>query len=229
MTRHAFGSSIFFRRDGSPKPGQYGLNFQSDIIARRYALSSQWWPDDATMMADFVNDRYMINGAEVTNSTLLTNCTDLSASGLACTDTTERQFADFSWISAAEGTFVVGGDFATDAGGSRYVLAEASGNRFLWESGNQINATGTGGSVGGTDYDFGTTGAKMACAFDGTGTTIATAADLTTNAGVKMSQPSALYLGIFPGGSGPIGGHIQFVYFLPSRVSEAGLPAVVAA
>ena len=35
MTRHALGSSIFVRRDGSPKAGQYA-GIVSDILARRY-------------------------------------------------------------------------------------------------------------------------------------------------------------------------------------------------
>lgn len=194
--------------------------------------ATQWWPDDATMMADFVNERYMVSGSEVAEAALFTNTLNITASGADCDGTPVIVFDDLSWHAAgAEGTFVIDANFPAPSG-TQYILVEDANNRFIYGVSNGTDIQGFDGAddgsntIGGTEYGYGAVN-KMAVAYDATGATLQTALETNTSANVDFTKPATLCIGSL-NGSLPITGHCRSITYYPTRITGAELAALVA-
>ncbi len=227
MTRHAFGSSVLVRRDGPPRAGGYGAGFVSTPLGRRYDGPQHWWPAEAAMAADFVQDRYMLASEEVAQSALFAETLDLDGQGALFDGAPVGTFANLSWWSPSAMTLVIGVDAPDDGGGgTRGILIESSASRFVQEIGGYLNATVNATNVGGVTTSWGAP-TLCAVAFDGTGRTLITSSAQMSDGETWTVAPASLTLGSFPGGSSMLGGHITHITAYQSRKTGSALTALV--
>jgi len=213
-----------------------GLNLS---MTSHRGVSSSWFNEGvfagSTMALDFQNDRYMLNGAEVNASDLITGHTGLIDSNGIHIDTEDVHFTDQTWHDSAAGTILIS---ASHTHVTNIVLLGLDGVEGIethpeddrvehWE-GTTLLTANTMADASPPSQNW-TSGAKMALSWQAAGSPPVYSRRLCMGGGTVASDANnsgdvgTIYLGSRTGSSKWWNGYIEYMVYFPDFKTEAAL------
>ncbi len=213
-----------------------GLNL---AMTSQKGVSSAWFTQGiytgSTMVLDFVNDRYMLAGAEVAASALITGHTGLIDANGIHIDTEDVHFTDQTWHNSAAGTILMS---ANHTHATNIVLLGMDNVEGIethpdpdrvehWEGTTLLTAITAG--VDSPPTPNWSTGAKMALSWQAVGSPAVYSRRLCMGGGTVASDAndsgniSTIYLGSRNGSQKWWNGYIEYMIYFPDFKSESAL------